>query len=69
MRVPGANIIMLDFTPLRYSALCEIYPEREGIGETDETAIARLKETLASLGRSVGKGPGNRRREGRKSRS
>jgi biotin synthase len=58
----GANVVMPDFTPLRYRALYEIYPGRGGIGETDETAIARLKETLASLGRSVGKGPGDRRR-------
>lgn len=65
----GANIIMPDFTPLRYRALYEIYPGRGGIGETDETAIARLKETLASLGRSVGKGPGDRRKEERKSES
>lgn len=66
MRVPGASIIMPDFTPLRYRALYEIYPGREGIGETDESALARLKETLASQGRSVGEGPGYRRKEEQK---
>jgi hypothetical protein len=63
VRVPGASIIMPDFTPLRYRALYEIYPGREGIGERNKSALARLKETLASLGRSVGEGPGYRRKE------
>jgi hypothetical protein len=61
VRVPRASILMPDFTPLHYRALYEIYPGREGIGELDESALARLKETLAPPGRSFREGPGYRR--------
>lgn len=58
----GANVVMPNLTPTRYRALYEIYPHKaatcESPGQTHETALAQIREA----GRTVGKGPGFRRR-------
>ncbi len=62
-----ANIVMPDFTPLRYRALCEIY-SGWGIAETNERAVAAGKHVRVA-GQIYRKGTGNRREEERKSGS
>lgn len=47
----GANVIMPDFTPLRYKTLYEIYPGRGNAEQTDKGVIARLEKTLEAMGR------------------
>jgi biotin synthase len=57
----GANVVMPNLTPLEYRAKYEIYPEKAAVHETAEAINAGIVELLASLGRTVGAGPGARR--------
>ena len=56
----GANVVMPNLTPLEYRAKYEIYPEKAAVHETAEAINAGIVELLASLGRTVGAGPGGR---------
>ena len=56
----GANVVMPNLTPPRYRALYEIYPGKAGIHESVETLTENVTRLIASLGRTVGKGPGGR---------
>ncbi|OGP60767.1 MAG: [FeFe] hydrogenase H-cluster radical SAM maturase HydE [Deltaproteobacteria bacterium RBG_13_61_14] len=58
----GANVVMPDLTPLEYRALYEIYPGKGGTGESTEAFHRRLWDQIEALGRTVGLGPGGRRR-------
>jgi len=58
----GANIVMPNLTPVKYRALYEIYPSKACISETAEACRQCLRGRILSIGRSVGTGPGGRRR-------
>ncbi|HNR34568.1 MAG TPA: [FeFe] hydrogenase H-cluster radical SAM maturase HydE [Candidatus Hydrogenedentes bacterium] len=58
----GANVVMPNLTPVKYRALYEIYPAKACIDETAQQCRACLHARIASIGRSVGKGPGGRRK-------
>jgi biotin synthase len=60
----GANIVMPNLTPPRYRALYEIYPDKACVNETAEMCRLCLAGRIASIGRTVGAGPGGRRRRG-----
>jgi biotin synthase len=58
----GANIVMPNLTPPHYRVLYEIYPEKACINETAEQCRGCLSGRIHAIGRSVGQGPGGRRR-------
>ena len=58
----GANIVMPNLTPVQYRALYEIYPSKACIDETADQCRACLHGRIRSIGRTVGKGPGGRKR-------
>lgn len=58
----GANVVMPNLTPVAYRALYEIYPGKACVSETAEACGSCLKLRIESMGRSVGEGPGSRRR-------
>jgi biotin synthase len=57
----GANVVMPNLTPTRYRALYEIYPDKACINETAQACRICLGGRIASIGRTVGQGPGGRR--------
>jgi biotin synthase len=59
----GANVVMPNLTPLGYRAKYEIYPDKASVHETAEAINEGIAQLLESLGRTVGTGPGGRRRE------
>jgi biotin synthase len=58
----GANIVMPNLTPLQYRTLYEIYPGKACINETADACNACLRTRIESVGRTVGSGPGGRKR-------
>ena len=60
----GANVVMPNLTPPEYREMYEIYPGKACITETAEACRACLRHRIEALGRSVGTGPGGRRRGG-----
>lgn len=54
----GANVLMVNLTPLQYRRLYEIYPSKAGISESDQSQLERVQTLLAGLGRTAGEGPG-----------
>jgi len=58
----GANVVMPNLTPPAHREKYEIYPGKACINETAEACRACLRHRIAALGRSVGTGPGGRRR-------
>jgi biotin synthase len=54
----GANVLMVNLTPLQYRHLYEIYPSKAGISESDQSQVERVQTLLAGLGRVAGEGPG-----------
>ena len=54
----GANVVMPNLTPPRYRASYEIYPAKACLQETPVECHACLLARLASIGRTVGEGPG-----------
>lgn len=61
----GANIVMPNLTPPEYRMLYEIYPDKACVNETAEMCRGCLNGRIHAIGRSVGEGPGGRRRSGR----
>lgn len=57
----GGNVIMPNLTPAKYRDMYLIYPGKAGYRETATACRDRLEEFLASIGRTVGEGPGGRR--------
>lgn len=57
----GANVIMPNLTPAKYREMYRIYPGKAGYRDTATACRDNLAEFLASIGRSIGKGPGGRR--------
>ena len=58
----GANVVMPNLTPAQYRQKYEIYPGKACINETAKACGASLEGRLRAMGRSVGAGPGGRRR-------
>lgn len=58
----GANVVMPNLTPPEYREKYEIYPEKATVRETAEAVNESLMALLRRLGRTVGEGPGARRR-------
>ena len=58
----GANVVMPNLTPPQYRALYEIYPAKACISETAQECRSCLKNRITAMGRTVGQGPGDRRR-------
>ena len=56
----GANVVMPNLTPPEYRVKYEIYPEKAAVHETAEAIDESIQALLASLGRTVGEGPGRR---------
>lgn len=54
----GANVLMVNLTPLQYRRLYEIYPSKAGISESDQSQAKRVQTLLGGLGRTAGEGPG-----------
>lgn len=54
----GANVLMVNLTPLKYRSLYEIYPAKAGIRESPHVQRDRVAALLSSLGRHAGEGPG-----------
>jgi biotin synthase len=57
----GANIIMPDFTPVKYRRLYEIYPGKGSSSADPAEIIDGIKRDIEAAGRIIGSGPGNRR--------
>lgn len=58
----GANVVMPNLTPPAYRVKYEIYPDKACVNETAEQCAGCLAARVVSLGRTVGTGPGSRRR-------
>ncbi len=58
----GANVCMPCLTPVQYRHLYEIYPDKAGSKTTPGGSHHTVLETLATLNRPAGLGPGNRSR-------
>lgn len=58
----GANIVMPNLTPTKYRALYEIYPAKACVDETAAQCRGCLHARIHSIGRTVGHGPGGRKR-------
>jgi biotin synthase len=54
----GANVLMVNLTPLKYRSLYEIYPAKAGITESPHAQRDRVASLLSGLGRRAGEGPG-----------
>jgi biotin synthase len=57
----GANVIMPNMTPAKYSRLYEIYPKKAGSNREPSESDQAIKSLLSLLGRPIGKGEGGRR--------
>ncbi len=56
----GANVVMPNFTPMRFRRLYEIYPAKACIGEGGDQCVGCLGRRIRSIGRCVGTGSGSR---------
>jgi biotin synthase len=61
----GANIVMPNLTPPEYRVKYEIYPDKACVSETAEMCRGCLQGRVEAIGRTIGSGPGGRRRAGR----
>jgi biotin synthase len=50
----GANVVMLDFTPVKYRRFYDIYPGKARALTEMDTYLPILREELAAIGRPVG---------------
>lgn len=55
----GANVLMVNLTPIEYRGLYDIYPAKAGIGELPHLQRQRVEAMLSGLCRTAGKGPGD----------
>jgi biotin synthase len=60
----GANVLMPNLTPPQYRVCYEIYPDKACIQETADLCHSCLGMRIATIGRIVGHGPGNRHSRG-----
>ncbi len=57
----GANVIMPDFTPVKYRRLYEIYPGKGSSPAEPAAIMDGIRRDVEAAGRIIGPGPGNRR--------
>lgn len=55
----GSNVVMPNFTPLKYRKLYQIYPEKAGSDLEPLEALKVILEQIRGTGRPVGKGKGD----------
>lgn len=60
----GANVVMPNVTPAPYRQWYAIYPGKACVNETAAACRGCLEGRITALGRSVGRGPGERLRSG-----
>ncbi|MFZ5802365.1 MAG: [FeFe] hydrogenase H-cluster radical SAM maturase HydE [Candidatus Omnitrophota bacterium] len=58
----GANIVMPNVTPPKYRVKYEIYPDKACIFDTARECRDCLKARIESIGRTLGRGPGCRKK-------
>lgn len=58
----GANVVMPCFTPQPYRGKYAIYPGKGKVPPSDALHAAALEQRLKAVGRTVGRGPGGRKR-------
>lgn len=58
----GANVVMPNITPPEYRKLYEIYPGKACINESAEQCQKCMNSRISLIGRTVGKGAGQRKR-------
>lgn len=58
----GANVVMPNITSAAYRYLYQIYPAKACIQESAEDFHSAIHQRIAAIGRTVGQGPGGRRR-------
>ena len=58
----GANVVMLNLTPVQYRQLYEIYPAKTCLTESAEVYRQRLLKSIEAMGRHFGVGPGGVKR-------
>lgn len=56
--VRGANVLMPNLTPPQYRVLYEIYPNKACLRETADGCFDCMRQRIATIGRTVGVGPG-----------
>ena len=56
----GANVVMPNFTPIKYRLRYDIYPGKSSRTEADDDDFKRIISEIGSIGRTVGRGPGGR---------
>jgi biotin synthase len=57
----GANVIMPDFTPIKYRRLYEIYPGKGSSPAEPAEIMDGIRRDVEAAGRIIGPGPGNRK--------
>lgn len=55
----GANVFMPNATPQKYRILYQLYPGKPCVDESGDECSACVLKRIASLGRTIGKGPGH----------
>jgi biotin synthase len=55
----GANVIMPNFTPMKYRENYAIYPNKAGIKMTPDTLLEKIKSEISSIGRHIATNPGH----------
>ena len=58
----GADVVMPNFTPLKYREQYEIYPNKKCINEDGGQCVGCIKMRIKSTGRTVGEGHGHSRK-------
>lgn len=58
----GANVLMPNLTPMPYRTLYEVYPDKGAIDVDSAENREQLRTRITALGRTLGAGPGGRRR-------
>jgi biotin synthase len=55
----GANIVMPNFTPLKYRVNYEIYPNKQYTDSDPDSTYNSICKSIESIGRTIGKGMGH----------
>ena len=58
----GADVVMPNYTPLKYRELYEIYPNKRCISEAPELCDGCMRMRIKSVGRTVSNDPGHSRK-------
>lgn len=58
----GCDVVMINFTPLKYKLLYEIYPDKKCMTEDPNTIIEKTTDMIKSIGRNVSNDRGHSRK-------